>query len=110
MEKTEVVAERSGFGKMLPPKLPLDKIKLQIPKKWAFVKESILLSIGFLWGNTTVFQILNTMGIAYISAFLIVQHSPVRSFQIYSECYPVEYLRIRLGLVIDSKRPHIVYY
>ena len=56
MEKTEVVAERSGFGKMLPPKLPLDKIKLQIPKKWAFVKESILLSIGFLWGNTTVFR------------------------------------------------------
>lgn len=71
MEKTEVIAERSGFGKMLPPKLPLDKIKLQIPKKWAFVKESILLSIGFLWGNTTVFQILNPMGIAYISAFLM---------------------------------------
>ena len=71
MEKTEIVAERSGFGKMLPPKLPLDKIKLQIPRKWTLIKESILLSIGFLWGNTTVFQILNPMGIAYISAFLI---------------------------------------
>ena len=70
MEKTEIVIERSGFGKMLPPKLPLHKI-LKIPKKGAFVKESILLSIGFLWGNTTVFQILNPMGIAYLSAFLI---------------------------------------
>ncbi len=57
---------------MLPPKLPLDKNKItDTKKKWAFVKESILLSIGFLWGNTTVFQILNPMGIAYISAFLM---------------------------------------
>lgn len=71
MEKTEMISERSGFGKMLPPKLPLDKIKLQIPKKWTLIKETIFLGIGFLWGNTTVFQILNPMGIAYISAFLM---------------------------------------
>ena len=71
MEKTEMILERSGFGKMLPPKLPIEKVKLRMPKKWAVVRESILLSIGFLWGNTTIFQILNPLGIAYLSAFLM---------------------------------------
>ena len=60
---------------MLPPKLPLDKNKItDTKKKWAFVKESILLSIGFFmgkyysisniksYGNSIYFCIFNAKG------------------------------------------------
>lgn len=70
MEKTEVMIEQSAFGRMLPPIAEKEKKKIPLPKaRW--VKEGLLCCIGFLWGNTSVFTILNPLGLAYASAFLL---------------------------------------
>ncbi len=71
MEKTEITVERPIYGRVLPPLAPKAKEKIGLPKVSVWGKEIMFCLMGFLWGNTTVFQILNPLGLAYLSAFLM---------------------------------------
>jgi stage II sporulation protein E len=71
MEKTEITLERPIYGKALPPSQSYEKkVKTSLlVDHWG--RNFFVYFLGFLWGNTTVFGLLNPLGIAYLSAFLL---------------------------------------
>lgn len=71
MEKAEITVERPIYGRALPPLVPNVKARIGLAKFSACGLEVVFCLLGFFWGNTTVFQILNPLGLAYLSAFLM---------------------------------------
>lgn len=70
MEKTEITLERPTYERVLPSSERREKKTWEMPTVASWGKAGLLYLLGFLWGNTTIFGLLNPLGIAYLSGFL----------------------------------------
>lgn len=71
MEKTEITLERPSYGKALPSAVKHErKVWLSLSVN-TWLRYILVYLLGFLWGNTTIFGLLNPLGLAYLSGFLL---------------------------------------